>query len=130
MVFQQFFILADELRSSSEEESTNDRYDVFLSTNDIKAFMSVLIEDTIASWDEPDIYAISLFMYDDEDNPCKPTVVLGYNTEAEYKRNVRFADSPHEARWNYVFWLQNNELSFGTDDTAKNSKAVDYKQWL
>lgn len=115
----------DELRNSSEEESTNDRYDVFLSTNDIKAFMSVLIEDTIASWDEPDIYAISLFMYDDEDNPCKPTVILGYNTEAEYKRNVRFADSPHEARWNYVFWLQNNELSFGTDDTAKI-----VRQWI
>ncbi|MDE6426633.1 MAG: protein phosphatase 2C domain-containing protein [Ruminococcus sp.] len=115
----------DELRNSSEEESTNDRYDVFLSTDDIKAFISVLIEDTIASWDEPDIYAISLFMYDDEDNPCKPTVVLGYNTESEYKRNVRFADSPQEARWNYVFWLQNNELSFGTDDTAKI-----VRQWI
>ena len=118
-------ICIDELRNSSEEENTNDRYDVFLSTDDIKAFISVLIEDTIASWDETDIYAISLFMYDDEDNPCKPTVILGYNTETEYKRNLKFADTPQEARWNYVFWLQNNELSFGTDDTAKI-----VRQWI
>lgn len=118
-------ICIDELKNSAEEEDTNDNYDVFLSTEDIKGFISVLIEDTISSWDEPDIYAISLFIYDDEDNPCKPTVVLGYNTESEYKRNKRFANSSQEARWNYVFWLQNNELSFGTDDTAKI-----VRQWI
>lgn len=115
----------DELKNSAEEENINDRYDVFLSTDDIKGFMSILIEDTISSWDEPDIYAVSLFVYDDEDNPCKPTVVLGYNTEFEYRKNIKFANSPQEARWNYVFWLQNNELSFGTDDTAKI-----VRQWI
>lgn len=115
----------DELRNSAESENINDCYDVFLSTEDIKGFMSVLIEDTISSWDEKDIYAVSLFVYDDEDNPCKPTVVLGYNTESEYMKNIKFADSSQEARWNYVFWLQNNELSFGTDDTARI-----VRQWI
>ncbi len=115
----------EELKNSAEEETVHDRYDVILNAEDIKGFMSILIEDTISSWDEPDIYAISLFVYDDEDNPCKPTVILGYNTESEYKKNIKFADSKQEARWNYVFWLQNNELSFGTDDTAKI-----VRQWI
>lgn len=115
----------EELKNSSEEDSHDDRYDVYVSTDDIKGLISVLIEDTIASWEEADIYALSLFVYDDEDNPCKPTVILGYNTESEYMKNIPFADSEQEARWNYIFWLQNNELSFGTDDTAKI-----VRQWI
>ncbi|MDE5619744.1 MAG: protein phosphatase 2C domain-containing protein [Ruminococcus sp.] len=115
----------EELKDSSEEDSRDDRYDVFVSTEDIKRLMSVLIEDTISSWEERDIYALSLFVYDDEDNPCKPTVILGYNTESEYIKNISIADSKQEARWNYIFWLQNNELSFGTDDTARI-----VRQWI
>lgn len=115
----------EELKNSSEEDSCDDKYDVFVSTEDLKGLMSVLIEDTIASWEEPDIYALSLFVYDDGDNPCKPTVILGYNTESEYRKNISIADSEQEARWNYIFWLQNNELSFGTDDTAQI-----VRQWI
>ncbi len=115
----------EELKKSSEEDSFDDMYDVHVSTEDIKGLISILIEDTVSSWEEPDIYAISLFVYDDEDNPCKPTVILGYNTESEYRRNIRIADSEQEARWNYIFWLQNNELSFGTDDTGKI-----VRQWI
>lgn len=115
----------DELKNSSEEDTLNDGYDVHVSTEDIKGLISVLIEDTISSWEEPDIYAVSLFVYDDEDNPCKPTVILGYNTESEYKSSISLADSEQEARWNYIFWLQNNELSFGTDDTARI-----VRQWI
>lgn len=115
----------NELKNSAEEENNNEFYNVSISTEDVKGFMSVLIEDTISSWDEQDIYAISLFVYDDEDNPCKPTVILGYNTESEYIKNKQFADDSQEARWNYIFWLQNNELSFGTDETAKI-----IRQWI
>ena len=40
------------------------------------------IKKYIESWDKSDIYAISLFVNDEEDNPCQPTVTLGYNTMA------------------------------------------------
>lgn len=115
----------EELEKSSEEDSSDEIYNAHVSTEDIKSLISILIEDTISSWEEPDIYALSLFVYDDEDNPCKPTVILGYNTESEYERNISIADSKQEARWNYIFWLQNNELSFGTDETAPI-----VRQWL
>ncbi|MDE5582747.1 MAG: protein phosphatase 2C domain-containing protein [Ruminococcus sp.] len=115
----------EELKNASEEDTLNDRYDVKVSTEDIKGLISVLIEDTISSWEEPDIYAISLFVYDDEDNPCKPTVILGYNTESEYENSISLADNKQDARWNYIYWLQNDELIFGTDDTARI-----VRQWI
>lgn len=73
--------------------------------------------DKINTWTEMDIYAISLFVYDDEDNPSKPTVTLGYNTESHVSRlDPERKDT--ETRWNYAFWIQNQELEFGYDDTA------------
>ena len=40
------------------------------------------IMQTIASWDGPDIYVVSLYVYDYDDDPCRPTVTVGYNTES------------------------------------------------
>lgn len=68
----------------------------------------------IQSFDAKDIYAISFFVYDYDDHPCKPTVTLGYNTEEEVKKNLRYLDEP-EARWNYACWIQNQESIFGYD---------------
>lgn len=79
----------------------------------------------IESWKEPDIYAISLFVYDNEDNLCKPTVTLGYNTEANVIQNISNASDEKEARWNYAFWLQNVEFCFGINDTEE-----DVKDWI
>ena len=90
----------------------------------MKDKLKQLIERTILSWEEDNIYAISLYVNDDEDNPCKPTVILGYNTEEEYKDNLQYTDEL-EARWNYAFWVQNEELFFGIDDTAE-----DVKRWV
>jgi|HubBroStandDraft_4_1064222.scaffolds.fasta_scaffold30152_3 hypothetical protein len=36
--------------------------------------------------DAPDIYAISFFIYDEDDDPQKPTITIGYNTESQVKR--------------------------------------------
>ena len=71
------------------------------------------IKEKISSWDQKDIYVISLFIYNEEDNPLKPTVTLGYNTEENYKDSIDLAWDEEEARWNYAFWLQNEELKFG-----------------
>ena len=75
------------------------------------------VKPIISSWDVSDIYAISLWVNDNCDNPCEPTVTLGYNTESQCHEASKRASSKEEARWNYAFWLQNDELIFGGDET-------------
>ena len=84
------------------------------------------IKPVISSWTDDDIYAVSLFVYDRDDNPCEPTFTLGFNTERFYEREVSrgFSDE-EEARWNYACWLQNAELIFGEGDTEEI-----VKQWI
>ena len=69
------------------------------------------------SWDKRDIYAISLYVCDEGDNPCEPTVTLGYNTETCFRERIKDASDAIEARWNYAFWLQNEEYVFGAGET-------------
>ncbi len=88
-------------------------------------FPEYLIEKAVAGLhDTPegeraDVYAVSFFVYDEDDEPERPVVTVGTNTEAR----VQFALHPPEdfalpnpwwkpsdeleARWNYAFWLQN-----------------------
>lgn len=90
----------------------------------MKKLLKQMIIDSINTWTADDIYAVSLFVYDDEDDPMKPTVTLGYNTESQVSEALKtgFADE-EEARWNYAFWLQNSSFVFGTDDTADTVKS-------
>lgn len=74
---------------------------------------------TINKWQVDDIYAISLFVYDENDNPSEPTVTLGYNTISNYNDSIDSAWDEQEAKWNYAFWLQNEELIFGIGETKK-----------
>lgn len=86
----------------------------------MKEQIKKLIIDSISTWTDEDIYVISLFVYDDCDNPCKPTMTLGYNTETQVQSEVDegFAEDEEEARWNYAFWIQNEFFTFGEDETA------------
>lgn len=84
----------------------------------MKEQLKRLIISNIEKWTDTDIYAISLFVYDDCDNPCKPTVILGYNTENQIEIEMKRNSDEEEVRWNYAFWIQNNFLCFGTDDSA------------
>lgn len=84
----------------------------------MKEQLKEAIMQTIASWDEADIYVVSLYVYDDNDDPCRPTVTVGYNTESYLNEQIEYDSDEEEARWNYAFWLQNEEFVFGKDDTA------------
>ncbi len=88
----------------------------------MKEQIKQLIVDNINAWTDTDIYVISLFVYDSNDNPCKPTVTLGYNTEGQVRSTTEFASDEEEARWNYAFWLQNEFFVFGEDETAETVK--------
>lgn len=94
-------------------------------SNKMKDYIMSEIKKCISSWDKSDIYAISLFVYDEDDNPCQPTFALGYNTNEHFKNEISNASNEQEAKWNYAFWLQNSELYFGMGET----QAI-VKEWL
>lgn len=79
----------------------------------------------INSWEVYDIYSISFYVNDMEDNPCRPTVTLGFNTEEEVSKNLMYADE-QEVRWNYAYWPHNIESTFGIKDTS----SMLIKKWV
>lgn len=91
--------------------------------------LQALIEQKICEWQRDgiceSIYAISLYVFEQEEDPRRPVAVLGYNTEQQAERSISQAENAREARWNYAFWLQNQELCWGMGDTAE---AV--RQWI
>jgi hypothetical protein len=54
-----------------------------------------------------DVYVVSLFVSEEDDDPRRPRVTVGYNTDSEVEAATDDAGDEHEARWNYAFWLQN-----------------------
>jgi hypothetical protein len=79
----------------------------------------------IPATDGPGIYAVSFFVWDQEDDPRRPALTIGYNTEAQVQHALAAppAHSPGppgdeaQARWNYAYWLR-NELAVIGDDTS------------
>lgn len=67
-----------------------------------------MMTESIESWTDKDIYVVSLFVYDCNDNPSKSTVMLGYNTESQAAAECRYASGGDEARWNFAFWRKTN----------------------
>jgi hypothetical protein len=80
----------------------------------------------------PDIYVLSLFVYDEDDDPRRPTVRVGFNTESDVARSAdpaeAFSTDVHEARWNYAFWCQ-NELALIGDTESDAEGARLREQW-
>jgi hypothetical protein len=82
----------------------------------------------IPAADAPDIYAISFFIDHEDDDPRKPTITIGYNTESQVKRVLKHTDGRHpgpaEARWNYAWWLQNELAIIG--DSSRDPEGAAY----
>ncbi|MBQ8837014.1 MAG: hypothetical protein IJ002_05870 [Clostridia bacterium] len=91
----------------------------------LKSELFKLLKDKINEWESTDIYAISLYVESECDNPFDTTVTLGFNTEANFQNNISRAWDEQEARWNYAFWIQNQELVFGIGETKEC-----FKKWL
>ena len=63
--------------------------------------------DRIPSAEVEDIYALSFWHYGDEDDPEKPTLLVSFNTNANWQSSISGASDSEEAKWNFAFWLQN-----------------------
>lgn len=71
----------------------------------------------------PDIYTLSFFIYDSDDDPRYPTLQLGYNTLTQSTTSLQYASDAEEASWNYALWLQ-NELAFIGDPETQGGQLL------
>jgi hypothetical protein len=87
-----------------------------------------------------DAYAVSFYVYDQDDDPRQPTVTIGYNTESRVRQimagqrgsSLLPAGPPSdeaEARWLYAFWPQ-DELAVIGDSTRDPAGARLREAWL
>ncbi len=84
--------------------------------------------DSIPTTERGDIYAVSLLVYDEEDDPRKPTVTVGFNTEDDVRNARELASDADEARWNYAFWQQ-NELAIICESNEDPTGAQLRERW-
>lgn len=70
----------------------------------------------IGKQDTGDIYALSFWKDNWEDDPRCPLITIGYNTLAQVETVKENASSVMEAKWNYAFWLQNEMGTLGGND--------------
>jgi hypothetical protein len=69
-----------------------------------------------------DIYALSFWKYNVDDDPRRPQVAVGYNTVSQWRKESNESNED-EAKWNFAFWLQNEEILIGDD-------AHGYTEWI
>jgi hypothetical protein len=95
--------------------------------------------DEIQSWDvavATDIYAISFFIYDWEDDARRPQVHLGYNTIREWQSKIARASGSAEAKWNFAFWPQDFKVVIpdipfeDVEDPASSLEEASRDDWL
>lgn len=75
------------------------------------------VKSIIDTWSEPDIYAISFFVYSNECYEYKDfsnvsSFAISYNTESD----CECADLYDEERWNYAFWRQDENSIIDPDE--------------
>ncbi|WP_290789666.1 hypothetical protein [Flavihumibacter sp. UBA7668] len=73
----------------------------------------------------PEIYILSFYVHNDDDDPRQPMLTVGYNTIERWhscsptpgqEPKWPIASDGDEAKWNFAFWLQNEALIIGGYD--------------
>lgn len=72
----------------------------------MKAILKQMLADVMESWNEEadDIYAVSLWVENVEDNLCHPFVGVGYNTERHLQEVLREEHDQYYAKWHFTNW--------------------------
>ena len=99
------------------------------------------VQDAIRSIpvdDRAGAYVVSLFVYDEGDDPRAPTATVGFNTEAAVTAAMQgqpdeyawgTPSNENEARWNFAFWLQ-NELDVIADAVHDPAGTFRRASWI
>ncbi|MDR0228166.1 MAG: hypothetical protein LBI72_03790 [Flavobacteriaceae bacterium] len=73
---------------------------------------------TIANDNIEDIYALSFWKDNEDDDPRCPVIYISYNTESQVIAEQNNASDTMEAKWNFAFWLQNEVETLGGEDNT------------
>jgi hypothetical protein len=101
--------------------------------NSLKKYVFESIKAEILSWNSDvikDIYVISLYISNSEDDPRRPMITLGYNNIEQYESVLEDASDNAEAKWNFAFWLQNEELIIGDNWGENLEDGERISQWI
>jgi hypothetical protein len=98
---------------------------------------AVMALAAIPATEVPGIYAISFFFWNQDDDPNRPALTIGYNTEDQIQHVLNLppghqdgpAGDEAEARWNYAYWRQ-NELAVIGDATRDPVGAGLIQDWM
>ncbi|MDR2222750.1 MAG: hypothetical protein LBE34_08405 [Flavobacteriaceae bacterium] len=73
---------------------------------------------TIANQNIEDIYALSFWKDNEDDDPRFPVIYISYNTESQVIAEQDNASDMMEAKWNFAFWLQDEVETLGGEDNT------------
>ncbi len=97
-----------------------------MSDQSIEHYIAGRVEQSIrASALASDVYAFSLWLHHEDDDPRRPVLWLGSNTETRVESVVDAASSPEEARWNFAFWQQDTLMEIGGDNDPDGAGVVE-----
>jgi hypothetical protein len=88
-----------------------------------------------------DIYALSFYVFAEDDDPRRMVLDFSYNTHERCRsctpeRGTKvpgwpIASDADEAKWNYAFWLQNSILAIGASEPTADEEAIELRTvWL
>jgi hypothetical protein len=119
--------LQDANSDSPAEQTGNDLLPGHFYQSAVRALAAIPAADVSG------VYAVSFFLWDQEDDPNRPALTIGYNTEDQVQRALDHLPGPSaavaEARWNYAHWLQ-NELAVIGDDSRDPAGAELIEAWI
>lgn len=103
-------------------------------TNSLEDIIYQMIQKQMETWEQQlldDMYVLSFYIECEDDDPRQPRLVFGYNTESQVQNSLSDASDPAEARWNYAFWLQNEEIVIGDSYDDEASETLPLRdQWV
>jgi hypothetical protein len=80
---------------------------------------------SLSEMDRDDAYAVSLFVYDHDDEPSTPVVEVSVNKETHVALRTPDASDADEARWNFAFWPQQPIDVIGGPSDPKGKQIID-----
>ncbi len=79
--------------------------------------------DSIPFDQRRDVYALSFYISYYRIDSQVPSLIVGYNTNQQWRDSIADASSSDEAKWNYAFWLQNELWATGQGEWADRIEA-------
>ncbi len=97
-----------------------------MSGQSIERYIAGRVEQSMGARALPDdVYAFSLWLHHEDDDPRRPVLWLGSDTETQVELVVDAASSPEEARWNHAYWQQDTVTEIGGQRDLDGSSAIE-----